>query len=157
MIHHKEMLELTDADKASLRLGIRPPEHGGKFRRLAEKVNDIMGPDFVTEKSDQSYALKNVKPFFVLVMPLHGGLRFGYAWAVRMTPNARSYAEKQAAAGGILVQTTDTRWAQGAKLGERRGISVPSSEADQAALKSMYERVGRNRESFERDRERRNA
>lgn len=155
MIHHKEMLELTERDKALLKAGIRPPEHGEKFRRLADKVNDVMGQDFVTEKSDQSYVQRNVKPYFLLVMLWNGGPKFGYAWAVHMTPNARSYAEKQAAAGGLLVQTTDTRWAQGAKLGERRGISVPSSDADQAALKSMYERVGRNREAFERDRERR--
>ena len=153
MIHHKEMLELTEAEKAGLRVGIRPPEHGEKFRKLARKVNDVMGEDFVTEKSDQTYVQQSTKTFYVLVMPMHGGPNYGFAWAVRLTPNARSYFEKLSASGARLLQTTNPRWARGAKLGERRGLSVPVSKEDQDALRQMYERVGKNREAFERDRE----
>jgi len=154
MIHHKEMLELTEADKARLRIGIRPAEHGEKFKKLARKVNDVMGDDFVTEKSDQSYVQKSSgKTFFLLVMPVHGGPNYGFAWAVKLTPNARSYFEKLSESGARLLQTTDQRWARGAKLGERRGVSVPVSKEEQEELRQMYERVGRNREAFERDRD----
>jgi len=155
MIHHKEMLELTEYDKTRLRLGIRPPSHGEKFRFWAGKVNTLMGEAFVTERSDQSYVQRSTgKDYFVLVMPIGNG-RYSYAWAVKLTPKARSYVEMLTPQGALLIRTTNPRWAQGAKLGERRGVSVPTSQEDQAELQRMYENIGRNREAFERDRERR--
>jgi len=139
MIHHRDALAISDNDKVLMGLGIKPEGHGASFREGAAVINAVMGPDFVTAVSDQQYvkAASN-KKFVVLITPVMKD-RLGYAWAARLGPEAKRWVDEQIARGSRLVETTDERWARGAKIKRFGGYSIPKSDDDIARLRELYE------------------
>jgi len=136
MCHHVEFLRLTEGDLAALRLGIRPASHGSAWRELAAKVNAVMGADFVSEKSDQSYVQAEVsRPYFLLITNTIG-TNLGYAIAVRLSPRMKSYLSRALGQGSRLFRTTDPRWSNGPTIGA--GWIVPKDPANRAELDRIY-------------------
>jgi hypothetical protein len=137
MIHHSDFMSYGK----TLRL---MGGHGSSFLQKAEQINSIMGDQYVTRTSDQSYALpeETSRPFFLLIAKLTPGLhgdRYGYAWAVRLTPKAGTCAQRLVERhNGVAVFSRDPRWPRGAKLGECNGVSVPQEAEDQAELARLY-------------------
>ena len=139
MVHHRDALAISEGDMALLRLGIKPAAHGTSFHEGAARINAVMGPDFVTEVSDQQYVqAASGKKFVVLITP-HSGGRFGYAWAARLGPEAKRYVDEQVTRGSRLVHTTDERWTRGTKIKRYGGYSIPKSDDDIARLRELYE------------------
>lgn len=139
-VHHAEALAFTEEDRARIRLGIKPAEHGGGFRERAARINAVMGPGFVTVESDRSYKRdpKLVKDFFVLITPISSG-RLGYQWAVRLSPEMQKYVEYQRVSGaGKLAATKDVRFTKGPKIKRLAGWAVPADQETQAKLASLY-------------------
>jgi SprT-like family len=139
MIHHEEMLNLSDVDKALLKLGrgrlLNP--HGPSFKRGQALINEVMGDDFVSEKSDQSFVYsKNERSFYVLIMEGPRG-KLGWAWAVRLSPQMKNKVAREVASGAKLVMTTDVRWTAGVKI--KSGMSLPRNDEETAALAELAE------------------
>jgi hypothetical protein len=140
MIHHRDALAISAHDIALMNIGIKPESHGASFCEGAARINAVMGPGFVTELSDKEYAhTSSFKKFFVLITPLMGGKRLGWAWAARLSDQAKPWVDGQIAQGSRLVQTTDDRWARGAKIKRFGGYSIPRSGEDAALLQALYQ------------------
>jgi hypothetical protein len=139
MIHHAEAMSLTPAEVALIRLGSRPAEHGRRFQELADHVNTVMGPNFVTVTSDREYVqTKNEKRFHLLIVPITSS-RLGWAWAAKLSPEAKVVVdEKVATENGKYVMTTDDRWTKGVRIKKFGGLSVPRGE-DVDELRRLYE------------------
>ena len=142
MIHHWEMIHLTDTERTMLRYGTRPPSHGERFMRGAALLNSVLGENFVTRTSDQSYVkIGKTKPYYLLIIPTPGYIPrtesarrpFGYAWAVKIGDQARLKVEEVLASGGKLVHTTDPRWTDGPKIQRFGGMAIPSLGTDESA------------------------
>lgn len=137
-VHHAEALELSEPDRALLRLGARLPGHGPEFRSRAAKINAVMGPGFVTVESDQGYKkATSTKEFFLLIVPILPG-KLGYAWTVRPSPEILAYVERKKADGGRFVVTRDERFTRGAKLKRGGPFAVPQDAETQAKLATLY-------------------
>lgn len=153
MIHHREFLRMTPHDKEIIRLGLRGNGHGAPFLQGAAEVNAVMGPDFVTVKSDQSYAKSQTgKEYYVLITPTRygSGVRLGWSWAARISPEtmAEVVMKKRAEAGCVLVMVRDPKWAHSrAKIKRFGGVSFPSRPEEQLELQQMYERAKAGGES----------
>ena len=141
MIHHSDYLSFDERTLALLRAGIKPPGHGATFLKKAEQINKIMGEDYVTKTSDQTYSLpeETTRPYYLLIYPLQDG-RFGYRWGVRVTHQSNMRVRDAVLnRNAVLVASRDTRWTHGsAKLGDTM-INVPRVAAEQAELKQMHE------------------
>jgi hypothetical protein len=141
MIHHRDALSISDSDKALMNIGIKPAAHSESFREGAARINAIMGPDFVTATSDKQYVrTPSHKKFFLLIEPMSHG-RFGYAWAARISPEAKGSVDEKIARGARLVETTDDRWTRGAKIKRFGGYSIPKSDEDMQLLRDLYDRA----------------
>jgi hypothetical protein len=144
MVHHRDMLALTPQQIELLKLGIKPDGHGPSFRQGAALINAMMGPDFVTETSDQDYEVAPPeKDLYLLIVPLHEfGGRLGYAWAARLSPEATSFIAKKVQEGAKLVRTRDLQWtASRAKIRRTGGYSIPrSGTPEEAELRALFER-----------------
>lgn len=139
MIHHRDALVISADTVALLRLGIKPETHGAAFREGAERINAIMGPDFVTAVSDKEYKHDAPrKAFAVLITPLPDG-RLGWTWAARIGPKAQSWVDELVSRGSRLVHTTDDRWSRGRKIERYGGYSIPKDPADAEMLKQLFE------------------
>lgn len=137
MAHHVEMLSLTEADFAKLKVGIRPASHGSVWLELAAKINSVMGAGFVTKNSDASYSVATeTKPYFILITLGYDGPYFWYAVGVRLSPKSKSYAERSIAGGGKLIRTMDPLWSQGASIG--KGWSISKDPEVQAKLAVLF-------------------
>lgn len=142
VVHHVELVTMTPAEIANQRLlGKRYRiSHGKRFRQLAGIVNKAVGdPSFVTEASDQSYAVatQRKQPYYLLITaPGRYGPHYGFAWAVRPSKDALDWAKEK----GKIVMTTDAMWTVGAKMKRFGGVSLakPGSEYEQR-LRLMYE------------------
>jgi len=139
MIHHVDLLELTEDEIHKMQRGWRRDGHGPKFHTLSRRVNEQVGdPNFVTEKSDEEYVLApTTKPYFLLVADLDGHGRYGYAYAVRPSPRIKKTVERKLALGARLLTVTDRRWSTGPRIGE--GWAVPVLKEDQAKLAKLFE------------------
>lgn len=145
MIHHKNFLEMTPGEIEMAKLGLAPPPHGPNFQRDAAHVNTIMGQDFVTTMSDRETGHVVAPPareFFLLIAPLHERTRqLGYAWAGRLSPEAKAIVAEKVAQGGKLLTTRDPQWASGrAKIRRFGGLSVPKEGSPrESELRALYE------------------
>jgi hypothetical protein len=149
MVHHWEFMNMDAADLVRLKMGIKPPSHGESFHRGAAIVNAVMGEGFVTVASDKTYVRrKNTRPFYLLIVPTrhYVGIRnsqtmpFGYAWAVRITPQNREKIDSVLAEGGKLVRITDDRFTSGVKIERWGKITVPEPGSEQAVeLARLFE------------------
>lgn len=139
MIHHRDALAISDKDLTLMRVGIKPEAHGASFREGAARINAVMGSGFVTELSDKEYVrTPSQKKFLVLITP-HSHGRFGWAWAARLSPEAKTYVDEQIARGSRLVYSTDDRWTRGTKIKRYGGYSLPKSDEDVARLQELYQ------------------
>lgn len=141
MCHHAEFCAIMDGTRTVLDAKIGGG-HGSFFRGCAALVNAATRPGYVTEKSDQEYRqAPNQKRYFVLVQPLGIGVgRFGWSWAVRLSPQSRQEVihrirDKEAR----LYSCTDDRWTSGVKIGRYEGISYPrEGDAKIGMLAELY-------------------
>ena len=139
MIHHRDALAISADTMALIRIGIKPEAHGASFREGADRINAVMGPEFVTAVSDKQYVqAPSGKKFVVLITPLPDG-RLGYSWAARLGPEAKGWVDEKIARGSRLVYTTDDRWARGAKIKRYGGYAIPKDADDVARLQELYE------------------
>jgi hypothetical protein len=139
MAHHVEFLEITEEDLARIRIGIRPPEHGARWKELAHQINSAVGDsNFITETSDQAYVLApESKPYVILVAPIMSG-SLGYAIGVRLSPKMQAYADRYIANHeGKLIKTTDPKWTNGPRIGD--GFAMPRDPEGKEKLKTLYD------------------
>jgi hypothetical protein len=145
MVHHRDFLVMAASPDplALMRIGVRNP-HGKDFLEGAAKINAVMGPGFVTVKSDQEYTReKSTKEFFILIAPIKsvGVERWGFAWAARLSPEAKEWASRKIVEDNArLVRTTDERFAAGrAKIRRFGGMSVTKAGSpEEADLRRLY-------------------
>lgn len=133
IIHHHDGLKMPTAVAALVKLGIKPNGHGKSFLEGAAKINAVMGKDFVTIRSDEEYVqAPNTKEFFILIAPVSKTpLRLGYAWAVRISPEACEWVKRRMADGAQLFRTKNPRWTHGSKIKKYASFSYipdPNSE-----------------------------
>lgn len=141
MAHHVEFLEITEEDLARIRIGIRPPEHGARWRELAHQINSTVGDsNFITETSDQAFVqAPETKPYVLLVSPIGSG-SLGYAIGVRLSPKMQAYVDKYIANHKArLIKSTDPKWAHGPRIGD--GFAMPRDAEGKEKLKALYEAV----------------
>jgi len=142
MIHHRDFMRMPPSELALVKLGIKPAGHGASFRQGAQLINSIMGPGFVTETSDQEYAVAaSGKEYVVLVTLLitGAGHRLGWSWASRLGPSARAWSEKKVGEGSRLVTTKDPQWLRGPKIEKYGGYAIPKTVEQAEALRKLYE------------------
>jgi hypothetical protein len=140
MIHHRDSIAISESDLRMIKLGIKPDSHGAAFREGAARINEIMGPGFVTKESDKEYKkTAPTKAFLLLITPLPGG-RIGWNWAARLGPKATDWVAELVSKGSRLVNTSDERWTRGAKIVRYGGYSIPKSGSeDAAALRALFD------------------
>ena len=63
---------------------LKRDSHGKFFREESARINQALGKDFVTEKSDQDYVIESDREFYLLVQP-HGS---GYGYNYFLRPSA---------------------------------------------------------------------
>lgn len=137
MAHHVEMLELTEKDMALLKVGIRPPSHGERWKELAAKINAVAGAGFVTKTSDHDFVLTTeTKPYLVLIAPI-GSNTLGYAIGVRISPKKQLYVDQRISGGAKLIRTTDVTWTDGPQMGD--GWAVPRKPEVKERLQKLYD------------------
>jgi hypothetical protein len=140
MVHHLEYTQLTPEEIAMLKVGIKPPSHGPKFLHGAQIVNDVMGADFVTVKSDSQYVQSASERDIYLLIARYGQ-RLGFAWAARLTPEATSVVAEKVLKGAKLVRTRDQRWTLArSKIKKYGGASFPQQGSrEEAELRALYD------------------
>lgn len=145
MVHHAVYLDYNVVDIEMAKRGLTPGHagHGEDFLAGAAKINAVMGPNFVTEKSDSSYMQENTREYFLLIVPVWNN-RLGYAWSAKIGPKAQLFVDKalredEHSKGGRLVRSTDIRWTNGAKIKQYGGYSIPKGPDDQERLRKLYE------------------
>lgn len=140
MCHHVEMLEYENDETvlAGLRLGIKPLEHGPRWRELAAKINSVAGANFVTRTSDQTYTMpKETKPYVLLIRPTHDG-KLVYSVGVRLSPKMKKYIDRYKENDNAkLVTTTDARFSKGPRIGD--GFSIPLDTEGKNKLRVLYD------------------
>ena len=137
---HPEMGEKAWQETISRRkLGFREQEHGKEFHEWAAKINAVMGKDYVTEKSDESYVTELDKEFYLLIQPLQGRTDYGYTWMVRPSRDQQVVVQQKMQAGAKLFMTKDERFTHGEKIKKYGYTSVPRDKEAQELLKKMYE------------------
>lgn len=137
MVHHTDFATLTEQDLQALRSGRKRDGHGSRFQELAAQVNSAEGEGFVTKHSDESYVVEpSKKLYYLLVAPLEK-YGFGYAYAVRITPNIAKHANRILAMGGRLLTLNDPYWmVHGVRIGG--GMSVPRDAERQRMLSELH-------------------
>jgi hypothetical protein len=137
IVHHRDFLKLTPNEKQLIKLGIKPSGHGPNFREGAAKINAVMGPDYVTVKSDQTYEIQQntSREFYVFIRPAYGD-NLGWSWASRISDDMKALISKNSA--GRLVKSSDPRWTVGVKLKRFGGMSLPKGESE-ILLRQIYE------------------
>jgi len=149
LIHHFELIAKfghpetgKDAWDKMLKLrkqGMREDAHGKTFHEWAEKINSVMGKDYVTEKSDMSYVTEVDKDFFVVVLPATGN-KYSYAWMVRPSRDQQIQVQKMIMdQKAKLFTTRDSRFTNGFKVKKFGPTGVPRDEELQKTLKHMYD------------------
>ena len=143
MIHHRDMLALTENEIELAKFGIKPESHGADFLQGAQIINAAMGPGFVTVESDKEYVqAPHGKELYVLIEPMSpGSPRLGWSWAARLSPEAQAIVAEKMARGARLVRTTDLKWTQSrAKIKQFGGMSLPPPGSEkEAELRALYE------------------
>jgi hypothetical protein len=129
----KQPMSTLVSSPVTIRLALA---HGDQWQAQADKINRVMGADFVTVFSDSSYVESAVtsKPFYLLIIPL--GSQFGIANAVTLTPAALHAVQVLQAQGAKIFKTNDARW-------RRRGVPHMRSgrvafHKDQKDLRKLY-------------------
>jgi len=138
LIHHADFL--LNLKNESARYARSRDGHGKFFREAAERVNAVMGKDYVTEKSDATYVAEDkLVDFYVLIEP-HPGKSGQYMFAKALRPSSKQQeyiARHVADRGAKLIKSKDRKFLEGvADIG--KNWSVPRDEF-QDLLKTMYQ------------------
>jgi predicted SprT family Zn-dependent metalloprotease len=121
------------------RLGFKEDAHGKEFKEWADKINAVMGKDYVTEKSDESFVIESDKDFFILLSPVNKDLgKIGWAWTVRPSEEQKNVIKQKIMEGSKLFTSRDEKFTAGVKIKKYGGISVPIKKELQDELKEMY-------------------
>lgn len=150
LIHHWDMVtryghpEAGDAAWQKMqerrKLGFKEAEHGKEFHQWAEKINAVMGKDYVTEKSDMSYVTEIDKEFYILILPTSKSSQdYSYAWMVRPSRDQQAAAQQMMMRGARLFMTKDERFTHGVKVKKYGPTAIPRDKETQEKLKQMYE------------------
>lgn len=121
-------------------------DHGRAFREGAALVNAVMGKDFVTVTSDQSYeCAPSQKSFLMLIVPLNAqGSRLGFQWGIKPSSKALKFIQSKLMIEGEpsarLVLATGDHWASSGVGFAGRGWSVPTNPKHVQELRDLYER-----------------
>ncbi len=118
-IHHVNYMNLTPNDYAYIKRGIKRDGHGTEFLKLAAIVNDKMGKDFVTVRSDEDIVVaESGKKLQLLIYKLPND-RYGWAYAQKIGGKAREWLNRRmpTATNMRLTEVKEDVWAQGAKIG----------------------------------------
>jgi len=119
------------------RIGFSDDPHGKQFKEWADKINMVMGKDYVTEKSDETYAVEIDKDFFVLLYPISKE-KIGWAWTVRPSDEQKNVIKQKIMEGAKLFTARDSKFTSGAKIKKYGGFSVPTKTEFKEQLKEMY-------------------
>jgi hypothetical protein len=142
MIHHVDFQTMSAGERALLARGRASDGHGRRFEELASVVNEEMGPDFVTVRSDEQYEKdENEREFYVLIEQAMPG-RLGWSWSAKIGPKAEGVVVRKKERGAVLITSKDERFTAGVKIGDRprRGMSVPAVKSELAeVLRELYE------------------
>lgn len=139
LIHHWQFLVMEHGEKSiqARRIGIQTDGHGKDFLEYAEKINSVMGKDYVTVVSDQSYKVER-KEFFILIQP-HPGKGYGYTIAVRPSQAQKDEIhDRVTQRNGRLFKISDPRYLSGAAVKKFGGYSVPLGHDEQTFLDHTY-------------------
>ena len=141
LVHHWDYLDYEPRALAMIRAGNlpKPLSHGPTWRRGAAAINDVMGADFVTEYSDQTFVCKNTKPLFLLIKKV--GSSWEYSWAAKLSAVAKARVSEELHRGARLVTTTDDRWTKSPyKIGKIIRYAAATAVNERAPLlKQLYE------------------
>jgi hypothetical protein len=156
VVHHVDLTTLPDAIVACRLLrSCKYDGHGERFRELAKKVNDAVGSDFITEKSDETYAVAETKEYYLLVARLGSktgayihpdDVKYAFAWGAVLPRSLRTilWLESQIDAGARMSRTRIRKFAErGRRFGD--GYSVPQDSETQEQLREYY-RLGRGKD-----------
>jgi hypothetical protein len=138
MAHHADYLELTENEIALLRARIKRTSHGPRWQAFANKINRVMGDDFVTVFSDASHiTAPETKPFVLMIAKMHNG-RLAYAFGVRFTERMRASVYRQGASMEVrLIESRDPRWTKGPRIGLGK-LAIPIKPSDYQDLQDLF-------------------
>ena len=116
--------------------------HGPRWQSFADKINRVMGVDFVTVVSDASYVLApETKPYLLLIMRLSGG-RIGYTVAMRLSGRMEQYLERHVIffpeMKHKIMTSRDPRWSEGRPIGGRK-VNLPRTPEEARDLEKLFE------------------
>ena len=134
LIHHCDFMKNPQPTRAA-------NPHGPYFHHWAERINSVMGKDFVNERSDTSYVEDVQKEFFVLISPWkpndpHSPL--GWAWTARPSTEQRAKIAELGRDGAKLFKTKNARFLKGPKIQRYMRWAVPHDQPTQQLLKELY-------------------
>ena len=140
LIHHWDYLvnKPTDDEKKTRR---QNSGHGKEFKKYAERINAIMGKNFITEVSDLSYDVESGKEYFLLIQPAVDFKKGTYSFSWEMRPNKKQRAiinQRIAEQGARLFKSKDDAFLHGQKIGRFVGTSLDPDL--QEKLKDIYEK-----------------
>lgn len=122
------------------KLGFTADGHGVEFQKWADKINAVMGKDYVTKESDTSYVVDFTKEYFLLIMPTSkNSENYMYAWSLKPTSDQKEVIlQKMRDENARLFMSKDERWTHGVKIKKYRPLSVPRDEPSKKKLKDLY-------------------
>lgn len=119
--------------------------HGPEWRKYAQKFNAKYGADFVTEKSDESYAVEEqeLRPYHILLKRDYDG-KLAYEVSSRISPKMKRQLDRMAqdkeGTEYRLTQTNDRRFYEGHLIGSYYWVH-PKDENVQATLEQLWEKA----------------
>ena len=140
VVHHVQYLHLDPSELNLLRIGIRPIGHGQSFHQVAAVLNEKVGADFVTVKSDQEYVVApSGKRILLLIYPTRAG-RLGWQWATRLGPKAHDWVQRKISEGARLVEGYDDNfvWTSGPRIEAWKGWAMPPDGETENLLRELY-------------------
>ena len=112
--------------------------HGETFKEWADKMNNVLGHNFVTEKSDEEDVLSTPKNFYIVVHPERNG--YMYAWFQRKTDQISEQLRKVKEDGKVKVfETNNRRFTRGPVFSKNGTWGVPKDQPTQDLLEEIYE------------------
>lgn len=142
LIHHWDFLvnKPTDDEKKVRR---QNSGHGKEFKKYAERINAVMGKNFITEVSDLSYDIESGTEYFLLVQPAEpfGYKKGTYSFSWAASPDKKQKAVinlRIAEQGARLFKSKDDAFVHGQKIGKFVGTSLDLKL--QEKLKDIYEK-----------------
>ena len=114
----------------------RERAHGENWLQYVRIINQHMGSDFVTERSDESYERESAtKPYYVLIALLPNG-KYGFQIGVVLSAKMKLKIEFATQHyGAKLVKTTDQRWQFGPRIG---GSNWATSADKQEEMRRLH-------------------